>query len=180
MSGGTKHDAEKIRLDLLSTQWLNGVGKVLTFGAKKYAAHNWREGIEMSRLMGAALRHITAFNGGQDNDPETGLSHLWHASCCLMFASELKETHPQLDDRYKETPKLKTNISEILEELNKHDNGGGDRVKTFPVMQQDVLDAMRYATAGVPTKLLVEKCPPHSWDRSGEKCTKCGDKDWMT
>lgn len=100
MSGGTKHDAEKIRLDLLSTQWLSGVGKVLTFGAKKYAAHNWRQGIEMSRLMGAALRHITAYNGGEDNDPETGLSHLWHASCCLMFASELRETHPELDDRY--------------------------------------------------------------------------------
>lgn len=25
-----------------------------------------------------------------------------------------------------------------------------------------------------------EKCPPHSWDRSGERCEKCGDKDWMT
>lgn len=23
-------------------------------------------------------------------------------------------------------------------------------------------------------------CPPHSWDRSGERCEKCGDKDWMT
>jgi hypothetical protein len=25
-----------------------------------------------------------------------------------------------------------------------------------------------------------KKCPPHSWDQSGERCTKCGDKDWMT
>lgn len=25
-----------------------------------------------------------------------------------------------------------------------------------------------------------DKCPPHSWDRSGERCEKCGDKDWMT
>lgn len=24
------------------------------------------------------------------------------------------------------------------------------------------------------------KCPPHTWDQSGERCTKCGDKDWMT
>lgn len=23
-------------------------------------------------------------------------------------------------------------------------------------------------------------CPPHSRDASGERCTKCGDKDWMT
>jgi hypothetical protein len=25
-----------------------------------------------------------------------------------------------------------------------------------------------------------DKCPPHSWDDSGERCVKCGDKDWMT
>lgn len=24
-----------------------------------------------------------------------------------------------------------------------------------------------------------QKCPPHDWDRDGERCTKCGDKDWM-
>lgn len=23
-------------------------------------------------------------------------------------------------------------------------------------------------------------CPPHSWDKSGERCEKCGYKDWMT
>ena len=26
----------------------------------------------------------------------------------------------------------------------------------------------------------LEKCPPHKWDRDGERCLKCGDKDWMT
>lgn len=24
------------------------------------------------------------------------------------------------------------------------------------------------------------ECPPHTWDRSGERCVMCGDKDWMT
>lgn len=24
------------------------------------------------------------------------------------------------------------------------------------------------------------KCPPHSWDRGGERCIICGTKDWMT
>lgn len=98
---GVKHDQEKVPLQLLSTAWLMGVGRVLQFGAKKYAAHNWRQGIERSRLMGAALRHILAYNAGEDVDPETGLSHLHHASCCLMFAAELHETRPDLDDRYR-------------------------------------------------------------------------------
>jgi len=99
--GGTKHDGEKVRLDLLSSLWIEGVGSVLTFGSKKYSAHNWRKGIVLSRLLGACLRHVFAFLKGEDKDPETGLSHLSHASCCLMFASELYETRPDLDDRYK-------------------------------------------------------------------------------
>ena len=98
---GMKHDKEKVQLELLSPIWLNGVGQVLTFGAKKYAAHNWRRGIEISRLLGACLRHVFAFLGGEDKDPESGLSHLYHASCCLMFASELHETTPAMDDRYR-------------------------------------------------------------------------------
>lgn len=105
-TGGRKDDGEKVRLDLLSSRWVMGVGAVLTFGAHKYAAHNWRKGLAISRLLGACLRHVFAFVGGEDRDPETQLSHLYHASCCLMFASELHETRPDLDDRYKtELPK---------------------------------------------------------------------------
>lgn len=104
---GVKHDQDKARLDLLSTPWLLGVGKVMGYGAKKYAAHNWRGGIVYSRLVAACLRHITAFNDGEDLDPETGLSHLYHASCCLMFLSEFVEHRPDLDDRYKRSVKGK-------------------------------------------------------------------------
>lgn len=103
---GRKDDSSKPDLSLFSTRWLLGVGQVLTFGKRKYAAHNWRRGIQISRLMAAALRHILAFNDGQDLDPETGCSHLDHASCCLMFARELIETkRKQVDDRYKEAGK---------------------------------------------------------------------------
>lgn len=98
---GMKHDDGKEPLNLLSRVWLLGVASVMGFGARKYAAHNWRNGLERSRLISAALRHIIAYNEGEDQDPETGLSHLDHASCCLMFAREMHETRPDLDDRYK-------------------------------------------------------------------------------
>lgn len=108
MTGATKHDSGKPMMGLLSSLWLVGVAQVLTFGAKKYASHNWRKGINQSRLMDAALRHLASFNGGEDLDPETGLSHLLHASCCIMFAYELLQTHPQMDDRYKPAHRIET------------------------------------------------------------------------
>lgn len=98
---GIKTDAGKPRMELLSNIWLKGVAQVLTFGAHKYSDHQWRNGIVQSRLIGAALRHILAYLDGEDLDTETGLSHLSHASCELMFAAELAVTRPDLDDRYR-------------------------------------------------------------------------------
>lgn len=98
---GVKHDQGKPDMSLLSPHALLEVAKVMDFGKKKYAAHNWRAGMAWSRLLAAALRHLMAFMAGEDLDPETGLSHLAHAMCCLMFILEFTKTHKDLDDRYK-------------------------------------------------------------------------------
>lgn len=98
---GKKFDGDKPRLDLVSRPALEGLANVLGFGAKKYAAHNWRGGIEFSRLIGACLRHVNAFNDGEDLDPESGLSHIDHAACCIMFLSDQIKRETGLDDRYR-------------------------------------------------------------------------------
>lgn len=83
---GVKHDGEKDRWDLLPWGEVCDVVKVLTFGARKYEADNWKR-VEkgQSRYFAAAMRHITARERGQRIDPESGLPHLAHAICCLMF-----------------------------------------------------------------------------------------------
>lgn len=96
-----KFDTDKLPLHLLSTEAMNQTAAVLKFGAQKYAEHNWRKGFAWSRPLSAAMRHITAFNDGEDKDPESGLSHLAHAACCIMFLLEFEKTHQNLDDRYK-------------------------------------------------------------------------------
>ena len=96
-----KFDGGKLPLHLLSTEAINQTAAVLAFGAEKYAEHNWRKGFVWSRPLSAAMRHITAFNAGEDKDPESGLSHLAHAACCIMFLLEFEKTHQELDDRYK-------------------------------------------------------------------------------
>lgn len=101
MSSGTKHDSGKAPLNLLPTNSLIEIAKVLGFGASKYAAHNWKGGLKESRLIAAALRHIMAYNDGEDLDPESGISHIAHAGCCLMFLLDQHPRLPALDDRYK-------------------------------------------------------------------------------
>ena len=99
--GGLKYDTSKPRMDLIDFQALEGLADVLTFGAKKYAAHNWRKGISYSRLIAAMLRHLAAIQRGEDIDPESGLPHADHIGCCWMFLSNMMKTRPDLDDRYK-------------------------------------------------------------------------------
>jgi hypothetical protein len=100
-SSGVKHDQDKPRMELLDPLALEGLAAVLTFGAKKYAAHNWRGGIAYSRLLGAALRHLLAIIRGEDTDPESGLPHVDHLGCCWMFLSNMMKMRKDLDDRWK-------------------------------------------------------------------------------
>lgn len=97
---GRKFDGGKTRYELLPPELLEGVARVLTFGAKKYADRNWESGIAYSRAYGALQRHLWAWWHGEDLDDETGMSHLWHAGCELAFliAFEARQ-RTDLDDR---------------------------------------------------------------------------------
>jgi len=102
MSGGIKHDGGKPRISLIPREALEGAAKALTFGANKYNAHNFKKGLHYSRLVDAAMRHIIAWVNGEDNDPESGLSHLDHALASLSMLKYMEVNKPEMDDRYKE------------------------------------------------------------------------------
>jgi len=102
MNGGTKFDQDKVRFELLPQAALKEIAKVLTFGARKYDSWNWTKGLQYTRLLGALLRHIGAWSVGIDKDPETGLSHLAHAGCCILFLLWMEKFRPDLDDRHKD------------------------------------------------------------------------------
>jgi hypothetical protein len=93
-NAGVKHDGEKVRMDLLNVSMPNAVlevAKVLTFGAKKYDDDNWKKVPDARRRYSAALdRHMNALHRGEKVDPETGLSHLAHAACCVLFMLEME------------------------------------------------------------------------------------------
>jgi hypothetical protein len=97
---GEKLDQGKPPLDLIPYEALEEIARVLDFGAKKYARANWAKGIEYSRLISGILRHVNSFNAGQDVDPETGISHMAHAGCGIMFLLYMEKNRPDMDDRW--------------------------------------------------------------------------------
>jgi hypothetical protein len=99
MSEGLKYDSGKVRMELLPPELLTAVAEILTFGAQKYADRNWELGMAWSRPFGALMRHMWAWWGGQEKDPETGKSHLWHAGCCIAFLIAYEARKTGKDDR---------------------------------------------------------------------------------
>lgn len=96
-----KFDTGKAPMSLIPSDALDEIAKVLDFGKKKYAAHNWRKGMEWSRLIDATLRHVNAWKEGEEKDAESGLSHLAHAACCITFLLSFEKRGAGTDDRYK-------------------------------------------------------------------------------
>ena len=101
MSKGNKSDSGKPSISLIPSIALVEEARVLDFGKRKYAEHNWRKGIEWSRIIDGILRHIVAYKEGQTHDPETGISHMAHVRCGAGFLLDYEVNHPELDDRYK-------------------------------------------------------------------------------
>ena len=87
---GMKFDNDKLDYTLVPWDGLEEIVKVLEFGAKKYDRDNWKhvENAE-SRYLAAAFRHMINYNNGELTDKETGLSHLAHAGCCILFLLSL-------------------------------------------------------------------------------------------
>ena len=72
---------------------------------------NWQKGLKVTETMESCLRHIFSFLSGEDNDKESGLTHLGHAMCNLHFATWMLKHRPDMDDRLKkEETQLKLNL----------------------------------------------------------------------
>lgn len=99
MSEGIKADDGKPRFDLLPWPALAACQRVFEHGGRKYAAWNYARGMAWLRLWNAAMRHLTAWALGEDNDPETGESHLTHAACSVLMLLTLVTLKRGKDDR---------------------------------------------------------------------------------
>lgn len=81
---------------------LESTVRVLEFGAVKYKPGNWAKGMPWSVCFSCAISHLFAATQGELNDQESGLSHLAHAMCNLLFLKSYEKLFPEGDDRLTE------------------------------------------------------------------------------
>jgi hypothetical protein len=101
-----KDDAGKPPISLIPRSAILATARVMASGAKKYGRQNWRSngGLDWSRVIDAAMRHMLAFADGEDYDNGEGGSgelHLANAICCLAFLIEYHEKGLGTDDRFR-------------------------------------------------------------------------------
>lgn len=99
-----KFDEGKVDWAILPLSAVEEIIKVFQFGEHKYARGNFAhgEGLEYTRVLNSLLRHTTSFMRGEDNDPETGKSHMAHAGCCVLMLLHFithKDQFSNNDDR---------------------------------------------------------------------------------
>ena len=97
---GYRNDKEKLRWDLVPSDALESVVRVLTAGARKYEARNWEKGMNWSRCFASMMRHTWAWWRGEDLDPESGISHMSHVACNALFLCAYEQRGMKIfDDR---------------------------------------------------------------------------------
>lgn len=109
-----KEVEEKTKLQLIDPYFIEGLGKVLTYGAKKYQTgagwktmegENGEDPIFLTK--GSVMRHWNEYMKGNfiDDGPKgSGLPHLWHCASQLMILCQL-EREKQLEEAKKEKVK---------------------------------------------------------------------------
>jgi hypothetical protein len=96
------YDGGKAPLAQLPWAAIEELSLVQLYGHQKYKDfNNYRKGMEVSRNLSCALRHIKEYMEGHDVDAESGRNPLAHALCRIAFVLQNLHDGTAIDDRYK-------------------------------------------------------------------------------
>ena len=101
------------RFDLLCMQMLYRQAIHNEKGSQKYADRNWEKGMPVSRCMDSALRHLTKYIMGCNDEPHLDAA-IWNLSAITYY----EHKYPELMD-------LPERASMSVEEIQKYSAGGG-------------------------------------------------------
>jgi hypothetical protein len=96
---GARYNGGKPDLSLIPLCTLEEEAMVWMYGKDKYAAWNWTKGMPWSVPLACALRHLSAWQRGEDIDLESGYHHLAHVMCNIRMLMLYSKTYLEGDDR---------------------------------------------------------------------------------
>lgn len=100
-----KHfDDGKPDLSLIPSVAEEAMARAMMYGTNKYGRYNYCNGHEAGKLIASAKRHLSAWYNGEENDKESGVSHLGHAMCNIAMLLRQIELGTMKDDRYSVEP----------------------------------------------------------------------------
>lgn len=88
-----------LHVNLNFPEALRGTARVTAYGEQKYARNNYLKGAPASQSVDCMMRHLEKWWNGENNDSESGLSHLDHFVWNAMRLANEMHTRPDLDDR---------------------------------------------------------------------------------
>ena len=91
-----KNDEGKPEYDRLNWGVLAEINAVHKMGDEKYTRDSWKQGIELSRLCNAIIRHTSQILRGNFIDDESGLNHSSHVAA----SAEMLTYYLQNPERY--------------------------------------------------------------------------------
>lgn len=90
-SGAVRDNGKgKGRFDLLSTQMLFRLAKHYENGALKYEPRNFEKGMPISRCVDAAMRHLTKYLAGW-NDEDHLAAVCWNIAAIMLYEERMPE-----------------------------------------------------------------------------------------
>lgn len=85
-----KKDTDRYEPTLIYPSFIKGLALVRRYGINKYGkSDDWRT-TKSEDTLDAMGRHYLAILMGEDFDQESGLAHLYHLGCNVMFETERK------------------------------------------------------------------------------------------
>lgn len=102
---GARFNSGKPDYSLIPFYTLADEAQVWMYGQKKYTAWNWTRGMPWSVPFACMMRHMAAWQAGEECDQESGLPHLAHAMCNLRMLTLYAKTYVEGDDRPKDISK---------------------------------------------------------------------------
>ena len=100
MSAKDEAGKKKVQLQLVPPGAIAASSVACEEGAKKYGAYDWRSNpIEAMQYIGAAKRHLDAWQDGENVAPDSGINHLSHAMASIAILIDALQCGTCVDDR---------------------------------------------------------------------------------